>query len=150
VWHTTFNPANPAHIDHWGDTLVITKTPWSLGVETRGWGTSRADVVRVHMPEGWEETCDRVAIGREWTTFFNGDRKLVIFDKSGRRVKRGSSRAIWNAADAIKTHLGVEIDIHDFAIREPRIIKPHLYGTEPAFILTKFDGKWTWPHRQAA
>jgi hypothetical protein len=139
-WRDSFNPSAPQHIDYRDDVLVVMHFPMSITLAKRKWGPSRADIVRAHLNEGWHGSCDRIVIQSHEMTFFSGEKPLVVFYASGRKMHGGSWARTWNAIDAIKSIIGIEIDPNDVAIPD--------CSNYPDYVIEKKDDTWTWPTRR--
>lgn len=131
-WHKHFNPLSSIHVDYsHNDTLMIMQYPWTVTMGYRQYGASRADVVRAHLSEGWEQTCDRIVVDSHLTTFFDGDTPVVIFYASGRDGGRAD-----NAQDALRTHANLEVEMKDI------FVKTQLMGSISDLVFEKRDGEW--------
>ena len=131
-WHEDFNPVSSRHIDYSPNgTLIIKHYPRNVTMGNRRYGASRADVVRAHLTEGWEQTCDRIVVDSHLTTFFDGDTPVVIFYASGRDGGRAD-----NAQDALRTHANLEIEMKDI------FVKTELFMSIPNLVFEKRDGEW--------
>lgn len=137
-WREAFNPADSSHVAYRGSALLVKKLPLYITLMRRCGGASRADIVRTHLSDEWEETCDRIVIGSHETTFFSEDVPVVIFYGSG----RDSWGRTYNAVDAIETFANVSIDPADVFAENVS------FGHIPDLVLRRVNGKWTWPARQ--
>lgn len=136
-WDEEFNPASPQHAEYRDGVLVVMNYPMGITSVHRNSGASRADVVRAHLPEGWEQACDRIVIRSHETTFYAGEKPLVIFYASGRKMHASSWARTWNAIDAVKTFIGIDLDANEVAIRD--------LSQYPDYVIEKIGDSWLWP-----
>lgn len=135
-WRKRFDPAAPQHIEYREGVLVIKSFPLSVSLGRRRWGASRTDIISCYLPEKWEQLCDRIVVGPYETTFFQGEEPIVIFCESGRKMHKDSWARSWNAVEAIRTTVGVEIDLRAVAVSEGSVC--------PELVVEKIDDEWAW------